>query len=141
VKTINVYYLHQVFGPLNGMTDSEFETAQDNWDPSSPRRYHEFLARELLPSYAVWDAASQTNVLDALQYALATGRVDFAAVLADQWYSPMPTPDDPREVFEALWELFAPGHSYLADDVATWQEHNVRAEAVIRERRANLTSR
>ena len=132
MKAVNVYYLHHAFGPLNGMTDSEYEAALTSWDPYSPRRYHEFLARELLPSYALWDAASQANVLDALQYALATGRVDFVAVLADQRYSPMPIPDDPREVFEILWQLLAPDRSYHADDTATWQERNVREEAVIR---------
>ena len=79
-------------------------------------------------------------MLDALQYGLATGRVDFAAVLADQWYSPMPCPDDPREVFEALWQVLAPGRSYRADDIATWQERNIREEAVIRERRENPRS-
>jgi len=140
MKTVNAYYLHHALGPLNAMTDSEYEAAVADWDESAPARYQEFLARHLKPSYDRWDVESQRNVLDALQYGLATGRVDFAAVLADQWYSPMPCPDDPREVFEALWQVLAPGRSYRADDIATWQERNIREEAVIRERRENPRS-
>jgi hypothetical protein len=139
MKTVNPYYLYHALGPLNAMTDLEYEAALADWDASSPTRYLEFLARHLKPSYDLWDAESQRNVLDALRYALATGRVDFAAALADQWYSPMPRPDDPREVFEALWQLLAPGRLYLADEVATWQERNIREEAVIRERTGRCT--
>ncbi len=137
MKTVNMFYLHHAFDPLNAMSDSEYENALDSWEPGSPRRYHNFLAEHLLPSYAVWDAASQANVVDALQYALATGRADFVAILAEQWYSPIPNPDDPREVFVALWELLAPDRAYDADDVANWQERNVREEAVIYARRSN----
>ena len=131
MKTVNAYYLYHALGPLNAMTDAEYEAALAEWDPFSPTRYQEFLARHLMPSYALWDVGSQGKVLDALQYALATGRVDLMAVLADQWYSPMPNPDDPREVFEALWQLLASGRPYHVDDVTTWQERNVREEAVI----------
>ena len=135
MKTVNIFYLYQALRPLNAMNDSEYEAALDDWEPYSPHRYHDFLGKHLLPSYAAWDATSQAKVVEALQYALATGRVDFAAILADQRYSPMPSPDDPKEVFDALWELLAPGRSYDADGVTAWQEHNVREEAVIKERR------
>lgn len=132
MKTVNAYYLYRALGPLNAISDSESEAVVDDWDESSPTKYQEFLARYFMPSYDQWDVESQRNVLDALQYALATGRIDFAAVLADQWYSPMPCPDNPREVFEVLWQLLAPGRSYQADDIATWQEDNIPEEAVIR---------
>lgn len=137
MKTVNVHYLSDALGPLNGMTDREYEAALADWEPASPHRYHEFLARHILPSYARWDDESQRNVLDALQYALATGRIDFAAVLDDQWYSPMLAPDDPREPFEAHWQVLAPERSYQTADIGTWQEHNAREEAVIYERCEN----
>ena len=135
MRTVNVYYLYHALGPLNAMTDAEYEAALADWDPVAPDRYQAFLARHLKPSFDRWNAESQGRVLDALQYALVTGRVDLATVLADQWYSPMPSPDDPREVFEALWQLLEPGRSSRPDDVATWQERNIREEAVIRKRR------
>jgi hypothetical protein len=128
---LNLADLYHAFDPLNAMSDATGDTAAAEFDESSPTRYQEFLARHLMLEYARWDVESQARVLDALQYGLATGRVEFAAVLAYQWYSPMPCPGDPREVCEALCDLLVPGRSYHTDDIGTWQESNIREEAII----------
>ena len=139
MKTVNAYYLHHALGPLNAMTDSEYEAAVADWDESAPQGIRS--SSLATSSRATTAGMSSRRGMCSTRYSTAWRPA--GSISPPFWRTsgtPMPCPDDPREVFEALWQVLAPGRSYRADDIATWQERNIREEAVIRERRENPRS-
>ena|SRR5436305_7081895 len=121
-QRVNGYFLSELLNGLAGMADDDEMTAKfKTLDVNDASKVKAVIASSLKPEFETRSSKFQDACRTALSYYLSKSgtrfdRPFYASLL------PFDLPNDSRQFFVWVWEVFFPGQDYRVRDLADFEE-------------------